>query len=93
MPPSTGNFSIPCDVDGTARMDDIPGLPMIPLYGEGDLITIKFIHVDVECCSSPTTTSKRNCPIGHIFSPVKPVSDVVAGINWLCISGRSRLKQ
>jgi hypothetical protein len=47
-------------------LDDIPGLPIIPLYGEGDLITIKFIHAAVECCSSPTTTNKRNCPMGQI---------------------------
>ena len=81
MPPYTGNFSIPCAVDGTARIADIPGLPTMPLYGEGDLITIKFIQAIVECCSSPMTTSNRNFPMGHIFSPVKPVSDVVAGIN------------
>ena len=81
MPPFTGNLSIPCAVDGTAGIDDISGLPIMPLYGEGDLITMKFIQVAVECCSSPTTTSKSSCPIGHIFSPVKPVSDVVAVIN------------
>ena len=81
MPPSTGNLSIPCAVDGTARMDDILGLPIMPLYGEGDLITIKFIQAAVECSLLPTTTSNRICPMDHIFSPVKPVNDVVAGLN------------
>ena len=81
MPPSTGNLSIPCAVDGTARMADIPGLPIMPFYGEGDLITIKFIQAVVGCSLLPTLTSRRICPIGHIFSPVNPVSDVVAGIN------------
>ena len=81
MPPSTGNLSIPCVVDGTARMADIHGLPIMPLYDEGDLIIMKFIQAAVEWYSLPTTTSKHSCPMGHIFSPVKLVSDVVAGIN------------
>ena len=81
MPPFTGNLSIPCAVDDTARMADIPSLPIMSLYDEGDLITMKFIQAAVEWYSLPTTTSKRNCPMGHIFYPVKPVSDVVAGIN------------
>ena len=81
MPPSTGNLSIPCAVDGTTRMADIPGLPIMALYDEGDLITMKFIQAAVEWYSLPMTTSRRNCPMGHIFSPVKPVSDVVAGVN------------
>ena len=81
MPPSTRNLSIAYVVDGTARMADIPGLPIMPLYGEGDLITIKFIQDVVECYLLPTTTSSRICPMGHIFSPVKPVNDVVAGLN------------
>ena len=81
MPPSTGNLSIPCAMDGTARMADIPGLPMMPLYGEGDLITIKFIQAAVECSLLPTTTSNRICLMGHIFSHVKPVNYVVAGLN------------
>ena len=68
-------------MDGTARIADIPGLPIMPLYDEGDLITMKFIQAIVEWYSLPITTSMRNCPIGQIFSPVKPVSDVVAGIN------------
>jgi hypothetical protein len=81
MAPSTGNLSIPCTVDGTARMADIPGLPMMPLYGKGDLITIKFIQAAMECSLLPTTTSNRICPMGHIFSLVNPVNDVVAGLN------------
>ncbi|GKB52991.1 hypothetical protein Tco_0903744, partial [Tanacetum coccineum] len=35
IPPSTGNFSIPWAVDGTARIAEIPGLPIMPLYGDG----------------------------------------------------------
>ncbi|GJZ75887.1 hypothetical protein Tco_0640352 [Tanacetum coccineum] len=34
IPPSTGNFSIPWAVDGTARIAEIPGLPIMPLYGD-----------------------------------------------------------
>nr|GFC83950.1 hypothetical protein [Tanacetum cinerariifolium] len=68
-------------VDGTARIADIPDLPIMPLYGEGDLITIKVIQVLVECSSLPTITSSPIFPIGHIFSPVNPVNDVVAGFN------------
>lgn len=81
MPHSPGNLSISCVVDGTARMAEIPVLPIMPLYGEGDLITIKFIQAAVECSLLQTTTSNRICPMGHIFSPVKPVNDVVAGLN------------
>ncbi|GJX53976.1 hypothetical protein Tco_0282345 [Tanacetum coccineum] len=56
IPPSTGNFSIPWAVDGTARIAEIPGLPIMPLYGDGDLITIKFIQAVVECSLLPTIT-------------------------------------
>ncbi|GKE80810.1 hypothetical protein Tco_1550810, partial [Tanacetum coccineum] len=31
IPPTTGNFSIPCAVDGIARIFLTPGLPIIPL--------------------------------------------------------------
>ncbi|GJY36475.1 hypothetical protein Tco_0421853, partial [Tanacetum coccineum] len=51
--PSTGNFNIPCVVDGMARIFLIPGLPIIPLCWDGDLITMKFIHAEMECSSSP----------------------------------------
>ncbi|GKA53278.1 hypothetical protein Tco_0746593 [Tanacetum coccineum] len=51
---------------------------MMPLYGDGDLITIKFIQAVVECSLLPTITGNHSCPMGHIFSPVKPVNDVVA---------------
>ena len=81
MPLSTGNLSIPCAVEGTARMADISGLLIMPLYDEGYLITMKFIQAVVEWYSLPIITSMRNCLMGQIFSPVKPVSDVVAGIS------------
>ncbi|GKE07038.1 hypothetical protein Tco_1399056, partial [Tanacetum coccineum] len=41
-PPSTGSFSIPCAVDGTACSFLTPGLLIIPLYGDGDLMTTKL---------------------------------------------------
>ncbi|GJU07698.1 hypothetical protein Tco_1124128 [Tanacetum coccineum] len=33
-----------------------PGRPMISLYGDGDLTTMKFIRVLVECTPSPKDT-------------------------------------
>ncbi|GKC27876.1 hypothetical protein Tco_1035170 [Tanacetum coccineum] len=93
IPPLTGNLIIPWVVDGTAWISLIPGLPIIPLYGDGDLTIKKFIHASVECSASPIVTKSLICPIGHIVSPLNPVSDVVAGAIWLWISGRSRLKQ
>ncbi|GJW73148.1 hypothetical protein Tco_0132518 [Tanacetum coccineum] len=68
-------------------------LPIIPLYGDGDLTTIKFIYVEVECSSSPIFTSSDICPIGHMISPLKPMRGVVAGTIWLFTSGRSLPKQ
>ncbi|GKD39965.1 hypothetical protein Tco_1260172 [Tanacetum coccineum] len=40
----TRNFSISWAVDGTAWILLTPGLPMISLYRDGDLTTMKFIH-------------------------------------------------
>ncbi|GJT14010.1 hypothetical protein Tco_0861052 [Tanacetum coccineum] len=37
VPPSTGNFNIPCAVDGTARIFLMPGLPIIAIVWDGDL--------------------------------------------------------
>ncbi|GKG54108.1 hypothetical protein Tco_0557631, partial [Tanacetum coccineum] len=48
-PPLTGNLIIPWAMDGTALISLIPGLPIMPLYGNGDLTIIKFIHASVEC--------------------------------------------
>ncbi|GKB80481.1 hypothetical protein Tco_0947376 [Tanacetum coccineum] len=93
VPPFTGNFNIPCVMDGTAQIFLIPVLPIIPLCWDGDLITMKFIHAEVECSSSPIFTSKDIWPIGQLVSPLNPMSDVVAGIIWLLISGRSLMKQ
>ncbi|GJT09446.1 hypothetical protein Tco_0856488 [Tanacetum coccineum] len=93
VPHSTGNFNIPCAVDGTTRIFLIPVLPIIPLCWDGDLITMKFIHAEVECSSSPIFTSRDICPSGQMVSPLNPMSDVVDGIIWLLIFGRSLTKQ
>ncbi|GJR55837.1 hypothetical protein Tco_1406358 [Tanacetum coccineum] len=93
VPPSTGNFNISCAVDGTARIFLIPVLPIIPLCWDGDLITMKFIHAEVECSSSPIFTSRDIWPSGQMVSPLNPMSDAVAGIIWFLISGRSLTKQ
>ncbi|GJR47232.1 hypothetical protein Tco_1315335 [Tanacetum coccineum] len=69
------------------------GLPIIPLYGDGDLTTMKFIQAEAECSSSPIVTSCCICPIGHIISPLNPINGVVVGTNWFFISRCSRLKQ
>ncbi|GJW36945.1 hypothetical protein Tco_0059865 [Tanacetum coccineum] len=91
--PVTGNFIIPCAVDGTVLILFTHGLPMIPLYGDGDLTTMKFIHVDVECSSSHIFTSSDIFPSGHIISPLNPTSGVVAGTIWLLTSGWNLLRQ
>ncbi|GKB04283.1 hypothetical protein Tco_0832426 [Tanacetum coccineum] len=49
--------------------------------------------VDVECSSSPIFTSRDIWHIGQMVSLLNPMSDVVAGIIWLLISGRSLMKQ
>ncbi|GJZ11202.1 hypothetical protein Tco_0545961 [Tanacetum coccineum] len=66
-------------MDGDRAIVD-PCILIMPLYGDGDLITMKFIQAVVECSLLPTITGNRSCPMGHIFSPVKPVSTVVAGV-------------
>ncbi|GJX02741.1 hypothetical protein Tco_0188657 [Tanacetum coccineum] len=93
VPPSTKNFNIPCAMDGTARIFLIHVLTIIPLCWDGDLITMKFIHAEVECSSSPIFTSRDIWLIGQMVSPLNPISDVVVGIIWLLISGRSLTKQ
>ncbi|GJZ61654.1 hypothetical protein Tco_0617791 [Tanacetum coccineum] len=93
VPHSTRNFNIPCAVDGTARIFLIPGLPFIPLCWDGDLITMKFIHAEVECSSSPIFTSKDIWPSGQMVFPLNLTRCVVAGIIWLLISDRSLMKQ
>ncbi|GJW91900.1 hypothetical protein Tco_0169453 [Tanacetum coccineum] len=72
VPPSTENFNISWTVDGTARIFLMPGLPIIPLCWDGDLIIMKFIHADVECSSSPIFTNRDIWPIGQIISPLNP---------------------
>ncbi|GKD65462.1 hypothetical protein Tco_1307570, partial [Tanacetum coccineum] len=48
VPPVIRNFSIPWAVDGIALILLTPGLPIILLYREYDLTTMKFIHANVE---------------------------------------------
>ncbi|GKF57718.1 hypothetical protein Tco_0171255, partial [Tanacetum coccineum] len=48
IPPLTGNLSILRAVDDTSWTSRIPGLPMIPLYGDNDLTIMKFIYALVE---------------------------------------------
>ncbi|GJT83555.1 putative reverse transcriptase domain-containing protein [Tanacetum coccineum] len=66
---------------------------MIPLYGDGDLTTTKFIIIKVKCSASPIFTGSNICPIGYMISPLKPMMGAVAGIIWLFTSRRSPLKQ
>ncbi|GKG12001.1 hypothetical protein Tco_0346238, partial [Tanacetum coccineum] len=88
-----GNFNIPYAVDGMAQIFLMPVLPIIPLCWDGDLITMKFIHAEVECSSSPIFTSRDIWPSGQMVSPLNLMIDVVAGIIWLLISGQSLTKQ
>ncbi|GJV23588.1 hypothetical protein Tco_1376283 [Tanacetum coccineum] len=50
---------------------------MIPLYGEGDQMTMKFIITLAECSSSPNDTIIDICPNDHDISPLDPRSGVV----------------
>ncbi|GJX98941.1 hypothetical protein Tco_0355960 [Tanacetum coccineum] len=93
IPPSTGSLSILWAVDGTAWIFLRPGRPIIPLYGDGDLITIKFIKVFVECSPSPKDTISDIYPNGQDISPLNPKSRVVVGIIWFLTSRLSLLKQ
>ncbi|GJW16389.1 hypothetical protein Tco_0020522 [Tanacetum coccineum] len=79
IPPMTGNFIIPCAVDGTACIFCNPGLLMIPLCRDVDLTTMKSINADIECSSSPIFTKSVICPNGYFISPLNPISEVVAG--------------
>ncbi|GKB64975.1 hypothetical protein Tco_0921161 [Tanacetum coccineum] len=78
IPPITGNFIIPCVVDGTAFIFRNPGLLMIPLNRDVDLTTMKSIYADVECSSSPTFTKSVICPNGHFISPLNPTSESIS---------------
>ncbi|GJZ92587.1 hypothetical protein Tco_0664652, partial [Tanacetum coccineum] len=89
----TGNFSISLAVNGIAWILLTLGLPMIPLYGDDDLTTMKFIHAEVECSSSPIFTSSDIYPNSYIISPLNLTSGVAAGTIWLLTSRRNLLKQ
>ncbi|GJR24117.1 hypothetical protein Tco_0972644 [Tanacetum coccineum] len=93
IPPVTGNFIIPCVVDGTACIFRNPGLPMIPLCGDVDLTTMKSIHVDVECSYLyfHRVLSVPNGPF--YFASRTLIYEVVSGTIYFFISGRSLLKQ
>ncbi|GJS22873.1 hypothetical protein Tco_0451505 [Tanacetum coccineum] len=62
-----------CVVDGTARIFLMPGLPIIALCWDGDLMTLKFIQAKVECTSSPIFTSKAIWPTLAIWSLADPI--------------------
>ncbi|GJZ34415.1 hypothetical protein Tco_0580232 [Tanacetum coccineum] len=79
VPPSTGNFNIPCAVDGMTRIFLIPGIPIILLCWDGDLTTMKFIHAEVECPLSPIFTSRDIWPRGQMVSLLNPVKRVEWG--------------
>ncbi|GJV77168.1 hypothetical protein Tco_1508752 [Tanacetum coccineum] len=66
---------------------------MIPLYGDVDLTTSEFIHVEAECSASPIFTGNDICPVGHMTSPPKPMRGVVAETIWFFTFGRSLFKQ
>nr|GEV80985.1 hypothetical protein [Tanacetum cinerariifolium] len=66
---------------------------MIPLYGNRDLTTIKFINVEVKCSSSPIFTRSDIYPIGHTTFLLKPTRGIVAGTICLFTSGQSLLKK
>ncbi|GJW54594.1 hypothetical protein Tco_0098679 [Tanacetum coccineum] len=86
VPPSTGNFNIPCAVDGTARIFLMPGLPIIALCWDGDLMTMKFIQAEVECVSSPIFTSKAIWPSGQMVSPLNPIRCLVLGFPSISVT-------
>ncbi|GJU26699.1 hypothetical protein Tco_1165320 [Tanacetum coccineum] len=56
-----------------------PGWPIIPLYGDRDLTTMKFIRALVECFPSPKDTISDICPNDQDISPLNPRRGVVAG--------------
>ncbi|GKD26683.1 hypothetical protein Tco_1232897 [Tanacetum coccineum] len=66
-------------VDETACNFLTPGLPIIPLYEDDDLTTMKFIQAEAECSSSPLLINNCICLIGHIISLLNPIKGVVAG--------------
>nr|GFB11530.1 reverse transcriptase domain-containing protein [Tanacetum cinerariifolium] len=57
--PSAENLSIPWAVDGTAYISRIPCLLMMPLYGDNDLMTMKFIHAFVEWSAFPIVNEPK----------------------------------
>ncbi|GJW69497.1 hypothetical protein Tco_0126414 [Tanacetum coccineum] len=71
----------------------LPRRTMIPLYGDGDLTTMKFIVVLVECSPSSRDAANDICPNSYDISSLNPRSGVLVGVILLFISGRSLLKQ
>ncbi|GJY88009.1 hypothetical protein Tco_0502637 [Tanacetum coccineum] len=73
VPPSTKKFQHSvCWLIGTALFFLIPGLPIIALCWDDDLMTMKFIQAEVECASSPIFTSRAIWPSGQMVSPLNP---------------------
>ncbi|GJY72846.1 hypothetical protein Tco_0477277, partial [Tanacetum coccineum] len=67
--------------------------PIIPLYGDEDLTTMKFIRALIECFPSPKDTISDICPKGQDISPLNPIRGVVAGTVLFFTSRCNLLKQ
>ncbi|GJU49139.1 hypothetical protein Tco_1218694 [Tanacetum coccineum] len=63
--------------EAALRIFLMPGLPIIALCWDDDLMTMKFIQAEVECASSPIFTSKAIWPSGQMVSPLNPTSFAV----------------
>ncbi|GKA83562.1 hypothetical protein Tco_0805157 [Tanacetum coccineum] len=79
--------------DGTTLIFWNPGRPIIPLYGDEDLTTMKFIRALIECFPSPKDTISDICPKGQDISPLNPIRGVVAGTVLFFTSRCNLLKQ
>ncbi|GKB27961.1 hypothetical protein Tco_0867362 [Tanacetum coccineum] len=49
-----------------------------------DLTTMKFIHAEVECTSSPILTTRAIWPSGQMVSPLNPISDPPISTSIVC---------
>ncbi|GJW59461.1 hypothetical protein Tco_0108796 [Tanacetum coccineum] len=74
IPSSIGNLSILWAMDGTAWTFLRPGRPMMLLYDDGDLTTMKFIRALVKCSLSPRDTISDICPNSQDISSLNPKS-------------------
>nr|GEU81173.1 hypothetical protein [Tanacetum cinerariifolium] len=70
-----------------------PGWPIIPLNGDGDLTTMKFIRVLVERFPSPKDIISDICPNDQDILPLNPRREVLAGTILFLTFGCNLLKQ